>query len=225
MPNQVAGAQVRLGVSVAELRQSESNVAVLFTDGSAREYDFVVGGDGVHSQLRTMLFGDHLQPRFTGEGVWRYNVPRPPEIDSESDRAEGGIDIELEAQLSTSRMRESGEAPIRIVTTNFKYAYWSFVQMIAHHTSNGCNLQAGDLLGSGTVSGPMDDSRACFMERTEPLQLPHGESRRYLEDGDEVIFKARANREGYVAVGFGECRARIAGASDYVQSCIDPLPI
>jgi 2-polyprenyl-6-methoxyphenol hydroxylase-like FAD-dependent oxidoreductase len=76
-----AGARVRLGVSVAELRQSESNVAVRFTDGSAREYDFVVGGDGVHSQLRTMLFGDHLQPRFTGEGVWRYNVPRPPEID------------------------------------------------------------------------------------------------------------------------------------------------
>jgi 2-polyprenyl-6-methoxyphenol hydroxylase-like FAD-dependent oxidoreductase len=76
-----AGAQVHLGVSVAELRQSESKVAVRFTDGSGREYDFVVGGDGVHSQLRTMLFGDHLQPRFTGEGVWRYNVPRPPEID------------------------------------------------------------------------------------------------------------------------------------------------
>ena len=76
-----AGAPVHLGVSVAELRQSESKVAVRFTDGSAREYDFVVGGDGVHSQLRTMLFGDHLQPRFTGEGVWRYNVPRPPEID------------------------------------------------------------------------------------------------------------------------------------------------
>ncbi len=76
-----AGARLHLGVSVAELRQSESNVAVRFTDGSAREYDFVVGGDGVHSQLRTMLFGDHLQPRFTGEGVWRYNVPRPPEID------------------------------------------------------------------------------------------------------------------------------------------------
>ena len=76
-----AGVQLHLGLSVAELRQSESNVAVRFTDGSTREYDFVVGGDGVHSQLRTMLFGDHLQPRFTGEGVWRYNVPRPPEID------------------------------------------------------------------------------------------------------------------------------------------------
>jgi fumarylacetoacetase len=136
-------------------------------------------------------------------------------LDSESDRAEGGMDIELEAHLLTSGMRETGEAPVRIVTTNFKYAYWSFGQMIAHHTSNGCNLQAGDLLGSGTVSGPMDDSRACFMEHTEPLQLPHGESRRYLEDGDEVIFKARAKREGYVPVGFGECRARVGSTDEY----------
>ncbi|MGA8766964.1 MAG: FAD-dependent oxidoreductase [Candidatus Acidiferrales bacterium] len=84
-----AGAQVHLGVSVAELRQSESKVAVRFTDGSGREYDFVVGGDGVHSQLRTMLFGDQLQPRFTGEGVWRYNVRRPPEIDYGSIYATG----------------------------------------------------------------------------------------------------------------------------------------
>jgi 2-polyprenyl-6-methoxyphenol hydroxylase-like FAD-dependent oxidoreductase len=76
-----AGAQVHLGVSVAELRQSESKVAVRFTDGSEREYDFVVGADGVYSHVRTTLFGAHLQPRFTGEGVWRYNVPRPPEID------------------------------------------------------------------------------------------------------------------------------------------------
>jgi fumarylacetoacetase len=130
-------------------------------------------------------------------------------LDSESDRAEGGMDIELEAHLLTSGMRETGEAPVRIVTTNFKYAYWSFGQMIAHHTSNGCNLQPGDLLGSGTVSGPTDDSRACLMEHTEPFRLPNSESRRYLEDGDEVIFTARANREGFVPIGFGECRGRI----------------
>ena len=143
-------------------------------------------------------------------------------LDSETDRAEGGIDIGLEACLLTPRMRGSGEPPARIVSTSLKYAYWSFAQMIAHHTSNGCNLLAGDLLCSGTVSGPTDDSRACLMERTEPFPLPHGESRRYLGDGDEVIFKARANREGYVSIGFGECRARIASASDYLQSCIDP---
>jgi fumarylacetoacetase len=140
----------------------------------------------------------------------RPDCPSPlPYLDSTTDRAEGGIDIELEVYLSTPHMRESGARPVRIVATNFKYAYWSFAQMIAHHTSNGCNLQPGDLLGSGTVSGPMDESRACFLEHTEPLSLPNGENRLYLDDGDEVVFKARANREGYVAIGFGECRARV----------------
>jgi fumarylacetoacetase len=132
-----------------------------------------------------------------------------PYLQSEMDRVEGGMNIELEAYIETGRMRELGEAPARVVATNLKYAYWSFAQMIAHHTSNGCNLQPGDLLGCGTVSGPTDESRACFMEHTEPLRLPNGESRRYLEDDDEIIFKGRAKHEGHVAIGFGECRARI----------------
>jgi fumarylacetoacetase len=152
---------------------------------------------------------------------FRTSIFRPPQpdfpaplayLDSETDRAQGGIDIELNVYFSTPRMRDSGEPPARIVSTNLKYAYWSFAQMIAHHTSNGCNLQPGDLLGSGTVSGPTDESRACFLEHTEPLRLPNGESRRYVEDSDEITFKGRAKREGYVAVGFGECRARIVSA-------------
>jgi fumarylacetoacetase len=133
-------------------------------------------------------------------------------LNSDTDRAEGGIDIDLEVYVSTPCVRESGAHPVRIVATNFKYAYWSFAQMIAHHTSNGCNLQPGDLLGSGTVSGPTDESRACFLEHTEPLWLPNGESRRYLEDRDEIIFRGRAKREGYVSIGFGECRTRIVSA-------------
>jgi len=132
-------------------------------------------------------------------------------LNSGTDSSEGGFEIELAIYLSTSRMRELGETAARIVTTNSKYAYWSFAQMIAHHTSNGCNLQPGDLLGSGTISGPIEESRACLMEHTEPFQLPNGESRRYLEDEDEVTFKARAKRDGSVAIGFGECRARISG--------------
>jgi len=86
--------------------------------------------------------------------------------------------------------------------------------MIAHHTSNGCNWQPGDLLGSGTISGPTDESRACLLEYTEPLRLPNGEARRYLEDSDEIVFKGRAKREGDVAVGLGECRARVASADE-----------
>jgi len=109
-------------------------------------------------------------------------------------------------------MRDSCEQPARIVATNFKYAYWSFAQIITHHTSNGCNLQTGDLLGSGTVSGPMDESRACLLEHTEPLRLPNGEIRQYLQDEDEIIFKARAQDQGHVSIGFGECRARIVAA-------------
>ncbi|HVB86010.1 MAG TPA: fumarylacetoacetase [Candidatus Dormibacteraeota bacterium] len=141
------------------------------------------------------------------------DLPRPlPYLDSKADRVEGGIGIELETFILTRAMRESRQKSARIVSTNFKYAYWSFAQMIAHHTSNGCNLQPGDLLGSGTVSGPTDESRACLLEHTQPLHLPNGETRQYLQDEDEIIFKARARHQEYVAIGFGECRARIVAA-------------
>jgi fumarylacetoacetase len=141
------------------------------------------------------------------------DFPAPlPYLENKADRAEGGIDIELETLITTRKMRDSGEQPARIVATNFKYAYWSFAQMVAHHASNGCNLQTGDLLGSGTVSGPTDESRACLLEHTEPIHLPNGETRQYLQDEDEVVFTARARRPGYVSLGFGECRARIIAA-------------
>jgi len=146
--------------------------------------------------------------------------PLLPYLESKADRAKGGIDIELETFIFTRTMSDSGQQPARIVSTNLKYAYWSFAQMIAHHTSNGCNLQPGDILGSGTISGPTDESRACFLEYTEPLRLPDGESRRYLENGDEIIFKGRAKREGYVTVGFGECRAHVLPAAPQVGSTI-----
>ena len=88
--------------------------------------------------------------------------------------------------------------------------------MLTHHMSNGCNLQPGDLLGSGTTSGPLDENRACLSEITgrgaQSFALPNGETRVWLEDGDEVIFKARAEREGFVPIGFGECGARIEPA-------------
>jgi fumarylacetoacetase len=88
--------------------------------------------------------------------------------------------------------------------------------MIAHHTSNGCNLQPGDLLGTGTTSGPTEESRACMLELTsggkQPLKLPDGETRTWLEDGDEIAFHGRAHRDGFVPIGFGTCRARIEPA-------------
>jgi fumarylacetoacetase len=143
----------------------------------------------------------------------------PPAMDylkDAADEAEGLFDLALDAYILTARMRNQKAAPARITESNFKYVYWSFAQMATHHASNGCNLAPGDLLGSGTASGPTDESRACLLEATVrgnvPLVLPDGETRAWLEDGDEVVFRARAKREGHVSIGFGECRGRIEPA-------------
>jgi fumarylacetoacetase len=157
-----------------------------------------------------VVTAEALAPFHTAVMKPRADHPEPlPYLDSTTDHAEGGLDIDLEAYLQTSGMRDAGQQPARIVATNLRFLYWSYVQMITHQVSNGCNLQPGDLIGGGTVSGPSDDSRACLLEHTEPLALPNGETRQYLEDGDEVVFRGRANREGYVSIGFGECRGRI----------------
>ena len=193
----------------------------LLNDWSARDVQFWESmlGPFLSKSLSTTISPWIVSPEALAP--FRTPISRPAQPDwpspfvylsSDTDRAEGGIDIDLEVHLSTPRMRESSDSPVRIVSTNLKYAYWSFAQMIAHHTSNGCNLQPGDLLGSGTVSGPTDESRACLLEHTEPLRFLNGETRRYVEDGDEVIFKGRAKREGFVSIGFGECRVRIASA-------------
>ncbi len=142
--------------------------------------------------------------------------PQPlPYLTDEKDQQRGGFDFWLDAYLSTRKMREEKAEPVRLSHGTFRDMYWTFAQMVAHHTSNGCNLQPGDLLGSGTVSGQSKDSRGCLLELTwrgaEPIQLPTGESRKFLEDGDEVIFRGYAEREGYARIGFGECRGVIAG--------------
>ena len=140
--------------------------------------------------------------------------PAPlPYLCSPEDQASGGIDIVVEVWLASQRMREAGAEPIRISRGNFRDTYWTVAQMLAHHTSNGCNLRPGDLFGSGTVSGPTRDSLGCLLELTrrgtEPFHLPTGEERRYLEDGDEVILRAYCEREGCMRIGFGDCRGVI----------------
>ena len=134
--------------------------------------------------------------------------------------------IKLEVYLASAEMREAGHKPQRISAGNFKTMYWTFAQMLAHHSSSGCNMQPGDLIGSGTVSGPDRASRGCLLELTwnggagdpkpgtdrTPLKLPTGEERKFLEDGDEVIFKGYCERDGYRRIGFGECRGIILPA-------------
>jgi fumarylacetoacetase len=138
-------------------------------------------------------------------------------LDSIQNRNRGGFDIKLESFLSTKQMRAKKSEPYRLSGSNTKDLYWTFAQMLTHHSSNGCNLRPGDLIASGTVSGTTKESFGCLMELTargaEPIRLPTGEVRRFLEDGDEVIFRGYCEREGFRRIGFGECRGRIVPAS------------
>ena len=142
--------------------------------------------------------------------------PEPlPYLSSPADRERGGIDLRLEAWLRTPRMREEGMAPARLSRTSFREMYWTAAQMLTHHTSSGCNLNPGDLIASGTVSGPALESAGCLLERAggEALTLPTGEIRRFLEDGDEVTMRGYCERAGFVRIGFGECRGEIVAMS------------
>lgn len=136
--------------------------------------------------------------------------PQPlPYLDSEANRKEGALDIQLQVDLQTPRMREKGEPGARISQTSYRHAYWTVAQMVAHHTVNGCNLQPGDLFGTGTLSGPTLDQAAALIEITqggkEPVQLPDGEMRTFLEDGDRVTLRGWCEKPGAARIGFGEC--------------------
>jgi fumarylacetoacetase len=136
---------------------------------------------------------------------------------AEEDQERGGFDITLEALLVTAQMRAHRVQPFQLSRGNFRDLYWTMAQMLTHHASNGCNLRPGDLFASGTVSGPEDSARGCLLEITErgkhPVTLPNGETRTFLEDGDELVLRGYCEREGAVRIGFGECRGRIESAS------------
>jgi fumarylacetoacetase len=143
--------------------------------------------------------------------------PQPlPHLDSEENCARGGIDLTVEVWLQSRRMREKGLEPVRLSRGSFSDLYWTAAQMITHHTSNGCNLRPGDLLASGTVSGPDKSSRGCLLELTwrgtEPIELPSGEELRFLRDGDEVFLRGFCEGDGFVRIGLGECRGAVASA-------------
>jgi len=142
-------------------------------------------------------------------------APLPHLLDA-WDQAHGAFDITFEVLLQTASMRDAGLPAHRVCLSNALDLYWTLAQMVAHHTSNGCNLQAGDLFGSGTVSGTAPGSEGCLLEKTrggrDPFTLPNGEVRRYLEDGDEVIFRGHCRKAGAITIGLGECRGRVLPA-------------
>ena len=140
--------------------------------------------------------------------------PAPlPYLFDVNDQEHGGLDLSLEVSLLSAKMREAGIAPLVLGRSNFRDMYWTMAQMLTHHASNGCNLRSGDLLASGTVSGADKTARGCLLELTsrgkDPVTLPTGEQRKFLEDGDEVILRGFCERDGFRRIGLGSCRGRI----------------
>jgi fumarylacetoacetase len=140
--------------------------------------------------------------------------PAPlPHLCTASDIKNGGLDITLEAYLLTPEMRRDNLEPSRLSRSTTADLYWTVGQMVTHHASNGCNLETGDLIGTGTVSGTDKSSWGSLLELTArgsvPLELPNGEKRCFLEDGDEVSFRGVCERKNHPRIGFGECRAVI----------------
>jgi fumarylacetoacetase len=144
--------------------------------------------------------------------------PQPlPYLDSSANRDQGAIDIVLEAWLQTAQMRAAGAAPVRLSQSRASQAaYWTPAQVLTHHTVNGCNLQPGDLLGSGTLSGPAPDEAGSLLELSaggkQALTLANGEARTFLQDGDTVILRGHCAREGAVRIGFGEASGTVLPA-------------
>ncbi|WP_042272609.1 fumarylacetoacetase [Paraburkholderia heleia] len=196
----------------------------LLNDWSAKSiqwFEQVLGpflGKSFHSSLSPWIVTSEALAPFRKAPVARAenDPPLMAHLHGARDQQEGGLHLALYAHLSTQQLRDSGAEAARITHTHLDNLYWTFAQMVAHHTSNGCNLRTGDLLGSGTISGADDAARACITELTnagrDPLRLPNGETRTALEDGDEIVLTARATKPGAVSIGFGECRGRIAPA-------------
>jgi len=218
----VVGKSNRLGEPIAIGRAHEHLFgALLLNDWSARDvqaWEYQPLGPFLAKSFATtvspwVVTMDALEPYRCPAYARAEGDPKPlPYLHDEADQREGGYAIELEMHLATAKMK----APARVSRSNFRDSYWTVAQMLAHQTSNGCNVQPGDLLGTGTISGTEPGSYGSMMELTQagkqPLQLASGETRAFLEDGDEVIERARCAREGAATLGFGEARGVVQPA-------------
>ena len=140
----------------------------------------------------------------------------PPILDYLAPADDMGLDITVEVHIASAQMRDAGQAPMRVSRGSFADMFWTIAQMLAHHTSTGCNVRPGDMMASGTISGPTEDARGCLLERTwrgtQPIDLPDGTQRKLLQDGDEVIISAYCERDGARRIGFGTCRGIVQPA-------------
>ncbi len=211
-------------IAIEEAEQHLFGVA-LFNDWSARDIQ-----PWEYQPLGPFLsknFGSTLSPWVvTMEALAPFRAPllRPagdpeplPYLNASDDRAGGALDIELEVWLQTAAMREAGQAAVRLTRGNAREAaYWTPAQLLAHHSSGGCNLQPGDLFGSGTLSGPGPDQAGSMLELTQggkqPITLPNGETRSFLADGDTLTLRGCCERPGTRRIGFGACSATVLPA-------------
>jgi fumarylacetoacetase len=213
----VVGPGNRLGRSIP-IKDALNHVfgVVLLNDWSARDiqaWEYQPLGPFLAKSFATTISPwivtlDALEPYRCPAFARAAEDPKPlPYLWDDEDQRSGGFAIEVEIHLQSAKM----EAPARLSSASFRDAYWTVAQLVAHHTSNGCNLRPGDLLGSGTLSGATPDSFGSMMELTQggknPLALPSGETRTFLEDGDEVV--QRGYCEGSVRIGFGEAAGKI----------------
>jgi fumarylacetoacetase len=218
----IAGRGNRLGHPIA-IKDAIDHVfgAVLFNDWSARDiqaWEYQPLGPFLAKSFASTISPwivtlEALEPYRCPAFARAPDDPKPlPYLFDERDQQEGGYAIEVEIHLRSASM----QSPLRLSRGSFRDSYWTLAQIVAHQSSNGCNLQPGDLLGSGTLSGTAPDSFGSMMELTQagknPLALPGGESRAFLEDGDEVIERGRCKRDGYATIGFGAAAGRIVPA-------------
>ncbi|MFT0851442.1 fumarylacetoacetase [Achromobacter sp. F4_2707] len=216
----------RMGMPIP-IEQAEQHVfgLTLFNDWSARDlqaWEYQPLGPFLAKSFAStvspwMVTMDALKP-FRRPFVRPEGDPDPlPYLDSADNRAQGAIDIEMEVVLQTASMAQQGHAGDVIARSNFaQAAYWTVGQLLAHHSVNGCALRPGDLLGSGTLSGPTKEQYGSMLELTtggkHPLTLSNGETRTFLENGDTIILRAYCQREGVRRIGFGECRGTVLPA-------------
>ena len=214
------------GESISVTRASDEIFGYcLLNDWSARDvqtWEMVPLGPFLAKNFRTtispwIVTADALLP-FRCAAMHRDDTePQPlPYLADSQDQKTGALDIELEVLMRSSRMRAENNPGESVIRSNAKYIYWTPAQMIAHHTSGGCNLLPGDLIGTGTISGPDKSQLSSLLELTgggrDPFTLSTGESRTFIEDGDEITLRGRCHKAGFVSIGFGDCQGTIEPA-------------
>ena len=219
-----AGNELGTPIPIAEANEHIAGLCLL-NDWSARDlqaWEYQPLGPFLAKSFHTsvspwVVTAEALAPFRIAQAPRPAGDPQPlPHLFAEEDQQRGAFAIELNVDLRSARMREANAAPLRVSRSAARHMYWTIAQIVTHHASNGCDLHPGDLLGTGTLSADTPDGLGSLLETTKagsaPLQLPTGETRAFLEDGDEVLFTATASAPGFVSVGFGECRAVVVAA-------------